>query len=106
MTENSSITAMAPVVAAEVFEIEAALVTPYKLSFGTQATARAVVLKLTDADGVEGWGEADPSQAFTGESPGDAARALKETLLPAVLASAVPEPGRVDVALDALLPEH
>lgn len=104
--DRSSITAMAPVVAAEVFEIEAAFVTPYKLSFGTLATTRAVLLKLIDADGIEGWGEADPSPAFTGESAGDAAHALKETLLPAVLASAAPEPGCVDVALDAVLAKH
>ena len=94
---------MAPVVAAEVFEIEAAFVIPYKLSHGTEAKARAVLLKLTDADGVEGWGEANPLQPFTTESPGDAAQALKETLLPAVLASAAPEPGCIDVVLDALL---
>jgi muconate cycloisomerase len=106
MTERSTTTAMAPVVAAEVFEIEAAFVRPYKLSFGTLATARAVLLKLTDADGIEGWGEADPSPTFSGESPDDAARALKETLLPAVLASAAPEPGLVDVMLDALLAKH
>jgi muconate cycloisomerase len=97
---------MAPVIAAEVFEIEAALVTPYKLSEGTLATTRAVLLKLTDADGIEGWGEANPSKTFTGETSGDAARALTETLLPAVLAAAVPEPGAIDVALDALLAKH
>lgn len=106
MTERFSVTAMAPVIAAEVFEIEAALVTPYKLSHGTLATTRAVMLKLTDADGVEGWGEANPSKTFTGESSGDAARALKETLLPAVLASANPEPGCIDVVLDTLLAKH
>lgn len=106
MTERSSIVAMAPVIAAEVFEIEAALVTPYKLSEGTLATTRAVLLKVTDADGIVGWGEANPSKTFTGETPGNAARALKETLLPAVLASAAPEPGSIDLALDALLAKH
>ncbi len=106
MTERFSTTAIAPVVAAEVFEIEAAFVTPYKLSHGTETTARAVLLKLTDVDGVEGWGEANPLQPFTAESAGDAARALKETLLPAVLASPAPEPGIIDVALDVLLAEQ
>jgi muconate cycloisomerase len=106
MTETSSITTMAQVIAAEVFEIEAAFVTPYKLSHGTEATTRAVLLKLTDADGIVGWGEANPHRTFSGESSGDDARALKETLLPAVLASATPDPGRIDVTLDALLPKH
>lgn len=97
---------MAPLIAAEVFEIEAALAMPYKLSHGTVSTTRAVLVKLTDADGFEGWGEANPDRTFTGESSGDAARVLKDTLLPAVLAIAAPEPGRVDAALDALVPKH
>jgi muconate cycloisomerase len=97
---------MAPVVAAEVFEIEAAFVTPYKLSHGTQATTRSVLLKLIDADGVVGWGEANPLQPFTDESPSDAASALRDTLLPAVFACVDPEPGAVDIVLDDLLPNH
>jgi muconate cycloisomerase len=97
---------MVPIIAAECFEIETALATPYKLSHGTLATTRAVLVKLTDADGVEGWGEADPNRTFSGESASDAARTLKETLLPAVLASTDPEPGRIDSALDALLARH
>lgn len=95
--------AMTRIVAAEVFEIEAAFVTPYKLAEGTRATTRAVMLKLTDADGLEGWGEANPNVTFTGESTGDVMRALKETLLPALFACATPEPGRVDMLLDGLL---
>ena len=106
MTEESRITAMAPVVAAEVFEIEAAFVTPYKLSSGTWSHTRAVLLKLTDADGVVGWGEANPARPFSAESPADAARALQEVLLPAVLAAKSPEPRGMDAALDALLPGH
>jgi len=106
MTETSGITAMAPVVAAEVFEIEVALAAPYKLSHGTQTTARAVLLKLIDADGVEGWGEANPLQMWSGESSGDEVRALMETLLPAVLNFATPEPGCVDALLDTLVAKH
>jgi muconate cycloisomerase len=98
--------ATARIVVAELFEIEAAFVTPYKLSHGTESTARSVLLKLVDADGVVGWGEANPLQPFTDESPRDAARALKDILLPALLASVAPEPGRVDIALDALLANH
>jgi muconate cycloisomerase len=102
-TGSSRTTAMVPIVAAECFEIETAFATPYKLSHGTLATTRAVLVKLIDADGVEGWGEADPSPTFSGESSRDAARTLKERLLPVVLASAAPEPGCIDAALDALL---
>jgi len=106
VTERSNITAMARIIAAEVFVIEAAFVTPYRLSHGTEARARAVLLKLTDADGLEGWGEANPFQPFTDESADDAARALKETLLPAVLSSVAPKPGSIDVMLDTLLAKH
>jgi hypothetical protein len=53
MTERSNIAAMAPLIAAEVFEIEAALVAQEAI-----ATTRAVLLKLTDAYGVEEWGVA------------------------------------------------
>jgi muconate cycloisomerase len=97
---------MVPVIKAEVFEIEAAFKKPYKLSIGTLATTSAVLLKLTDADGIEGWGEANPSVAFTGESSRDAAVVLRDALLPAVLASAEPEPGRIDAQLDGLEPKH
>lgn len=106
MTKHSDVTAMVPVIAAEVFEIEAGLVTPYKLSSGTQATTRAVMVKLTDADGVEGWGEANPHITFTGETSADDARVLRDTLLPAVLSLASPTPGRVDAMLDAAVAKH
>jgi muconate cycloisomerase len=106
MTDTRDSTAVAPVVTAEVFEIEVALATPYKLSHGTQATARAVLLKLIDADGVEGWGEANPGETWSGESSGDEVRALKEILLPAVLSSGKAEPRHIDVLVDTLAPKH
>jgi muconate cycloisomerase len=81
---------MARIVVAEIFEIEAALAKPYSLSWGTLTTTRAVVLKLTDADGVVGWGEANPLQPFTVESPREAADVLIDELLPAVLDEACP----------------
>ena len=94
------------IVRADVYEVEAAFVIPYKLSRGTMATTRAVMLKLTDADGVEGWGEANPNKSFSGESSEEDVRALRDALLPAVLAFENPEPGRVDVALDTLIPKQ
>lgn len=99
---------LSPVVAAEIFEVEAAFATPYKLSknYGTLATTRAVMLKLTAADGVVGWGEANPMQPFTVESPAEAAAALQATLLPALLRDPSPEAGRSDAQFDALLPDH
>ncbi len=108
MAASSAMTTMAPVVAAELFEVEAAFATPYKLSknYGTLATTRAVMLKLTDADGVVGWGEANPMKPFTAESPAESAAVLQATLLPALLRDPGPETGRSDALCDALLPDH
>jgi muconate cycloisomerase len=101
-------TAMARIVAAELFEVQAAFAKPYGLakSYGTFTTTRAVILKLTDRDGVVGWGEANPMQPFTAESPRDAREVLREQLLPAVLAEASPLPGQIDHLLDALRSDH
>lgn len=106
MTTQASPTAMAPIFEAECFEIETRFVVPYKLTEGTLATTRAILVKLTDNDGVTGWGEADPSMSFTGESCEQAMHVLLDTLLPAVLGCANPEPGRVDALLDTLVPKH
>ena len=100
--------AMAPIVDAEVFEIEAALGRPYGLakSYGTLLSARAALVKLMDADGTVGWGEANPLQPFTSEAPADVAAILRNVLLPAVLLDQNPEPGRIDAMLDVLQPDH
>lgn len=94
---------MAPIQRAEVFVIQADFVTPYRVTEGLLVNTRAIMLRLTDADGVEGWGEANPSKTFTGESIEDAVEALRDRLLPAVLAAPHPEPGLVDAHLDASL---
>lgn len=106
MNEVSTSTAMARVVHAEVFLVEAPFVTPYKLSYGARAISSAVMLKLTDSDGYEGWGEANPYQPFTKESPEDALRVLVDVLLPATMAFPAPEPGAVDAKLDSLVDHH
>ncbi|MFN3352853.1 MAG: enolase C-terminal domain-like protein [Brevundimonas sp.] len=94
--------AMARIVVAEIFEVEAAFAKPYGLSknYGVMTTARAVMLKLVDEDGIVGWGEANSMQPFTPESPKEAAKVLRETLLPAVMRERNPEPGPVDLLLD------
>lgn len=106
MGKIAGVTADARIVNAEIFEIEAAFVTPYKLTHGIIATTTAVMIKLVDSDGVVGWGEANAALSFTGESSSDVARALKEVLLPAVLAAPSVEPGRIDRMLDAALPKQ
>jgi muconate cycloisomerase len=107
IVETLDIASMARIVTAEIFEIETALAKPYGLSksYGTLVTTRAILLKLTDADGIIGWGEANPMQPFTPESPRESADMLR-TFLPTIFGEACPEPGRVDVLLDSLEVEH
>lgn len=96
-------TRMVRIVRADIHEVEAKFVSPYRVTEGLLIATRAIMVKLTDDDGIEGWGEANPSKTFTGESVEDALGALKSTILPALLESANPEPGSIDQLLDTLL---
>ncbi|MDO8665651.1 MAG: dipeptide epimerase, partial [Gemmatimonadales bacterium] len=58
----------------EVLELETAH--PFGIARGTQSTYRVVWVRLTDDDGVEGWGEADPS-SYYGETADTVVAALK-----------------------------
>ncbi|MCL4746330.1 MAG: mandelate racemase [Burkholderiaceae bacterium] len=100
--------AMLPIVSARLYEVQTSFSTPYRLSkaYGTLATTRAVFLKLVDADGIEGWGEANPLQPFTAESTEQSLKELEAVLLPAVFAAQNPEPGPIDLLLDRLVPGH
>ena len=57
----------------EVLELETAH--PFGIARGTQSSYRAVWVKLTDQDGMEGWGEANPS-SFYGETADTVVAAL------------------------------
>ena len=95
---------MNKIVTAEIFCIGYKL-PGYKLSFGNVTDVQAVVVKLTDASGAFGWGEGNPLQPFTEESPIECAEVLKNTLLPIVLNEANPDPVAIDKLLDTQLPD-
>lgn len=76
----------------------------YRLSYGTINKIRNVVLKLTDTDGVVGWGEANPMQPFTDESAEDVIASLKSELLPILMRQESVEPTSFDELLDEILP--
>lgn len=78
----------------------------YKLSYGIINTVRNVVLKLTDTDGVVGWGEADPMQPFTDESAEDVIATLENKLIPVLLRQTSVDPTSSDKLLDEALPGH
>lgn len=59
---------------------------PFRIARGHQDSYRTVLVKVLDADGVEGWGEAAP-QRFYGETPETVLAALE------VYATAMPETG-------------
>ncbi len=67
----------------EVLELETAH--PFGIARGTASAWRAVWVRIADKDGVEGWGEADPS-SFYGESADTVVAAL-ERLCPIVEAA-------------------
>ena len=71
----------------------------YKLSYGPQYDVYPIILKLIDSDGRVGWGEANPWQPFTREGPDQVFRALKDNLLPLVLAQDTVDPWRINDAL-------
>jgi L-alanine-DL-glutamate epimerase-like enolase superfamily enzyme len=87
---------------------------PFIIARGGQREYRVVWVRLTDHDGVEGWGEADPS-AYYGETADTVLETLKllEPLLPADpfdleatearFAAALPQNGAARAALSAAL---
>ncbi|ESW95659.1 mandelate racemase [Mesorhizobium sp. LSJC268A00] len=106
MNEKLCRTTMVPIVSAEVFEVEAKLCTPYKLTEGVLVATQAVLVKLTDADGFVGWGEANPAETVDGETPAGVLTILKDKLLPIVLATPEPAPGTIDALVDVVIPSH
>ena len=48
----------APLARAEIFVFRAPIATPVRTSFGVMHDRPAVLLRLEDADGAHGWGEA------------------------------------------------
>jgi len=76
---------MALRLAHEILQLETAH--PFGIARGVQSAYRVVWVRLTDADGVEGWGEADPS-SYYGETAETVVTALER--LGPVVASADP----------------
>ena len=52
----------------DVYRVLIPLVKPFVLARGTQRAYEGVLLRLRSSDGLEGWGEAAPSMAVTGET--------------------------------------
>ena len=88
------------IAAVDLWQVKSPLLRPYHLSkfYGTLTHAEAVMLRLTTANGLEGWGEADPLMPFTEEWAGGVFRFLSERLAPSLI-------GRDAAAFGAILAE-
>jgi muconate cycloisomerase len=62
---------------------------PLRLASETVAMAETLLVRLVDADGLEGWGEASAAPTMTGETLAGMAEAARRYLLPALLKAPV-----------------
>ena len=56
------------IAAIDVFDADLALIEPFGIATGAQVVARNVFVRITLADGAQGWGEAAPFPAVNGET--------------------------------------
>jgi L-alanine-DL-glutamate epimerase-like enolase superfamily enzyme len=78
------------IVRCEAFRIPLALREPFKIALQTTQVADNLFVRLTTADGRQGWGEASPLHAVTGETVGTCVAAV-ELLGPVLLGQAATE---------------
>ncbi|KAF2165582.1 hypothetical protein M409DRAFT_23876 [Zasmidium cellare ATCC 36951] len=95
---------MSKIVKAEIFKHRYTL-EGYKLSYGTIKEVFPVILKLTDNNGNNGWGEANAQRPFTDEDSEDVIEVLRNELLPLVLEEDVADPAHIDRLLDPVRPQ-
>jgi L-alanine-DL-glutamate epimerase-like enolase superfamily enzyme len=74
---------MSPIVRVEAGRLDYELTGEFK--FFTAGRRPSVVVRLTDADGVQGWGQSVPVETWTYETPETAESTLAQYLAPAVL---------------------
>lgn len=94
-------------VSASLYALRIPFVESVRHSLADRAWSDSVVVRVVDADGAEGFGEAAPRPYVTGETPADVVAHLAAVLWPAVRGVAVPElrtPADLE-AVARLLPE-
>jgi L-alanine-DL-glutamate epimerase-like enolase superfamily enzyme len=94
----------APIRRVDVHPLRLPLREPFEVAYASVTHVETVLVHVTDADGVEGWGEATPDEHVTGETHDDAGRALREVLGPGLVGADVERPGDVVDRLDRLAP--
>lgn len=94
-------------VSATVYALRIPFLTSVRHSLAARAWSDSVVVRVLDADGVEGFGEAAPRPYVTGETPADVVEHLARVLWPAVRGATLPElrsPADLD-AVERLVPD-
>jgi muconate cycloisomerase len=88
-------------VSATVYVLRIPFLTSVRHSLAGRTWSDSVIVRVRDADGVEGFGEAAPRPYVTGETPADVVEYLARVLWPAV--RGIPEPDlRAPVDLEAV----
>ncbi len=87
------------------FHISIPFVQPYKLSklYGTLTHAEAVILKMETDEGVTGWGEADPMNPFTEETPVSVMTVIRDHIAPHLLGKDPVRVAAIEHDLDQLI---
>jgi O-succinylbenzoate synthase len=72
-------------------------VEPFRISNGVVAEKDAILIELTTADGIVGWGEASPMSGsfYSADTPDSSWAILKDEIVPAVFALGQLDPARV-----------
>ena len=94
-------------VSATVYALRIPFLTAVRHSLAGRAWSDSVIVRVRDADGVEGFGEAAPRPYVTGETPADVVEHLARVLWPAVLGSVAPDLRTPDdlEAVERLVPD-
>jgi muconate cycloisomerase len=94
-------------VSATVYALKIPFLAAVRHSLAGRTWSDAVVVRVLDSDGVEGFGEAAPRPYVTGETPADVVEHVAGTLWPAVRGLAAPDVrGPADLAaIEALVPD-
>jgi muconate cycloisomerase len=96
------------ITALELFHISIPFAVPYRLSkiYGTLTDAQAVILKLHTDEGLVGFGEADPMNPFTEETPGTVMAIMRDLIAPRLMGCDPTAINRIEARLDQAVLGH
>ena len=102
---RGALPALMRVEALEVFQLQIPFVQAFAHARQTRAASDAVIVRVTDADGVQGYGEGLPRDYVSGEDVASMVRHVEDYLAPRVFAVELPEGADLLAYLDAAFPD-